>query len=122
MYELTITGDFAAAHYLRDYKGPCEKLHGHNYKLELTIVSDKLNDIGLVVDFHELKSSFEKFLKHMDHVCLNDDVEFFKENNPSAENIAKYVYQGFSKTCEGYKVKDVRVWESDTSGVTYYEL
>lgn len=120
MYELTIISDFASAHFLRGYKGPCENLHGHTYKLELTIEAEELNELGLVVDFREIKIKLKQFLKHLDHVSLND-VPFFKECNPSAENIAGYIYKEFSKKCLPSKVKRVRVWESDSSSVTYYE-
>ena len=120
VYELKISDTFASPHFLREYNGPCENLHGHTYKLEITLQSDQLNDLGLVVDFREVKQKLKKFLEHLDHICLND-VPFFKENNPSTENISRYIYEEFSKQAEGYTVKKVRVWESDCSSVTYYK-
>lgn len=120
MYELTITGDIAAAHFLRGYDGPCKDLHGHTWKMEVTITSEKLNPIGLVVDFRDIKYKLKEFLKHLDHVCLND-LPFFKDHNPSTENLACYVYREFGKQCTPFVVKCVRVWESESSSITYYE-
>jgi len=121
MYELKIKDSFASAHFLRGYHGPCEKLHGHTWKLEITISSNQLDDIGIVVDFKEMKTKLKKFLEQLDHVCLNEDVDFFKDNNPSTENMARYIYEEFSKECKGYKIKQVQVWESDNCSATYYE-
>ena len=120
MYELTITGDIAAAHFLRGYDGPCKDLHEHTWKMEVTVASEKLNSIGLVVDFRDMKCKLKEFLKHLDHVCLND-LPFFKDNNPSTENLAKYIYREFGKQCGSFQLKRVRVWESDSSSITYYE-
>ncbi len=120
MFELSIKGHIASAHFLRGYDGPCKDLHGHTWKIELTILSKELNDIGLVVDFKELKCKFNSFLDSLDHVNLND-LPYFKEINPSTENIARYIYQNFSKEINPLKLKHVQVWESDTASVTYYE-
>ncbi|MDP8212709.1 MAG: 6-carboxytetrahydropterin synthase QueD [Candidatus Zapsychrus exili] len=120
MYELSIKDSIAAAHYLREYKGKCEALHGHTYQIEITIVSPELGSLGMVHDFTELKSKLKDFLSELDHKCLND-LEFFKENNPTTELIAKYVYDSYSKLIDPLKVKKVQVWESDTSSVTYYK-
>jgi len=121
MYELKIKDSFASAHFLRGYQGPCEKLHGHTWKLEITISSDKLNDIGLVVDFKDIKKKLKEFLNGLDHVCLNEDVSFFKKENPSTENMARYIYKEFAKECQPFKIEQVQVWESDNSSVAYYE-
>lgn len=121
MYELMVTADFASAHFLRGYNGPCEKLHGHTWKIQVTIVSDKVNQLGLVVDFRDIKNKLKEFLSHLDHVCLNEDIPFFREHNPSTENLARYIYKEFSKECQPFAVKRVSVWESENSGVTYYE-
>lgn len=120
MYELTINGHFASAHSLRGYDGPCKHVHGHTWKVEVTIQAQMLNNIGLVVDFKELKKKLNEFLMHIDHVNLND-LPAFKEVNPSSENLAKYIYQEFAKLCRPFKLLRVRVWESETSSVTYYE-
>ncbi len=120
MFELAITGDFASAHFLRNYEGPCKNLHGHSWKVEVTIQSDKLNDIGLVVDFRDMKQRLKEVLMPIDHVCLND-LPYFKEVNPSTENLAQYIYREFAKVTHSYILKRVRVWESETSSVTYFE-
>lgn len=120
MFELSIKSHIAAAHYLRGYEGPCKELHGHTWKIEVTLQSETLNEIGLVVDFKDVKCKLEKFLKPLDHVCLND-LEFFKVNNPSTENIAKYIFENFGREVVPLKIKQVQVWESDNASVTYYE-
>lgn len=120
MFELSITSDISSAHFLRNYEGPCKHLHGHTWKIEVTIQSDKLNNIGLVVDFKDMKQKLKEVLMPLDHVCLND-LPYFKEVNPSTENIAVYIYREFKKTCGSFSLKCVRVWESETSSVTYSE-
>ena len=120
MFELSITGDIAAAHFLRGYEGPCKNLHGHTWKIEITLLADQLNEIGLVVDFAEVKKKLREFLLSLDHVCLND-LPFFKEVNPSTENLAKYIYEEFAKVTKPFILKRVRVWESETSSVTYFQ-
>ena len=118
MYELTITDNFSSAHFLRGYDGPCENLHGHTWKVEISLVSERLNDLGLVVDFRLIKDQLKKFLKDLDHVCLND-LPVFKDKNPSTENIAEYIFDSFSKQCVGFRLTKVRVWESESSSVTF---
>ncbi len=120
MFELTVKGEIASAHMLQGYEGPCKDLHGHTWKIEVTIVSEKLNTIGLVVDFQDLKKKLREFLSHLDHVCLND-LPFFKKENPSTENLAKYIYKEFAKQCLPFQLKKVQVWESESSCITYYE-
>ena len=120
MFELSVTGNIASAHFLPGYEGPCKELHGHTWKIEASIVSEELDKIGMVVDFKELKKQLNAFLEHLDHVCLND-LDYFKENNPTTENIAKYIYKNFSGRIAPLKLNKVRVWESDSSSVSYYE-
>lgn len=120
MYELSVTGHFASAHSLRGYKGPCEAVHGHTWKVEVTLESDQTNEIGLVMDFREVKDQLKDLLSRLDHVHLNE-LPAFQNVNPSTENIARYIYQEFSPRCRPHRVKTVRVWESDTASVTYYE-
>lgn len=119
-YELHVNGNFASAHSLKGYHGPCEEIHGHTWKVEVTIQAREINDIGLVVDFHDLKAKLEKFLSQLDHVYLNDHPAF-KINNPSTENLAKFIYQKFSPECLPFRLSKVRVWESENASVTYYE-
>ncbi len=121
MYELMIKGEFAAAHNLRNYKGKCEHLHGHNYNVEIYLESKKLNYQGLVLDFSILKRKLNKVLKVLDHKYLNKDIEFFKKNNPSAENIAKFIYVELEKQIKNCKLKKVSVWESETAKASYYK-
>ena len=122
MYEILIKSDFSGAHNLRGYKGKCEKLHGHNWKVEARFKSDSLDDIGIAVDFKVLKSKLKVVLKKLDHAYLNK-LDAFKRKNPSAENIARYVYVALKKSIckKGQAIKSVSVWESDTSCATYYE-
>jgi 6-pyruvoyltetrahydropterin/6-carboxytetrahydropterin synthase len=120
MFELSVTGHMAAAHFLRGYDGPCKDLHGHTWKVEVTVQADKLNDIGLVVDFRDIKDKLKEFLAHLDHVCLND-VPYFQDRNPSTENLAYYLYQNFGRECRPLRLIRVRVWESESSSVVYYE-
>jgi 6-pyruvoyltetrahydropterin/6-carboxytetrahydropterin synthase len=122
MYELMVETDFAAAHQLRGYKGKCENLHGHNWRVQIIVSSDKLNDIGIVIDFHEIKEISREVISQLDHSFLND-VFPFTEINPSSENIAKWIYDSMHKKVKqkNCAVSSVTVWENDTSSATYYE-
>lgn len=122
MYELMIETSFSAAHQLRGYKGKCEDLHGHNWRVQVIVASDKLNDIGIVIDFHELKSITKEAIATLDHSFLND-IFPFTEINPSSENMAKWIYDTIRKKIQGenYTVSSVTVWENDTASATYYE-
>ena len=122
MYELTVISDFAAAHNLRQYEGECENLHGHNWNVEVTVASKKLNKIGLGVDFKILKRTLENILKRLDHKYLNEIQPFDKEN-PSSENIARYIFKQFQKEIKGKDIKAarVKVWESENAAAVYYE-
>jgi 6-pyruvoyltetrahydropterin/6-carboxytetrahydropterin synthase len=120
MFELSIQGDMASAHFLRGYQGKCKDLHGHTWKIEVVIASDRLDAIGMVADFAILKKQFKDFLTAIDHVCLND-LPYFQAVNPTTENIAKYIYTQFGKVIAPLNIKTVQVWESDTAGIKYYE-
>jgi len=120
MFELSIKGDFASAHFLKGYDGPCKDLHGHTWKVEVVLQSDQLNSVGLVVDFKEIKKQLKDFLMAIDHVNLNE-LSYFKEINPSTENLAKYIYDGFTLKIQPLKIKQVTVWESDVASVTYFK-
>lgn len=122
MYELTILSDFAAAHNLRQYEGECENLHGHNWKVEVTVISKRLNKIGLAVDFKVLKKILEGILEKLDHKYLNEIPPFDKEN-PSSENLARYIFKQYKAALKSTRVKvaKVKVWESDNAAATYYE-
>ena len=86
----------------------------------MAVRSEKLDEIGLVIDFRVIKEKLRSFLKNIDHVCLND-LAYFKENNPSSENIARYIYKEFAPDCKPLKIVRVTVWESDSSNVSYFE-
>lgn len=118
MYSIKIEAYFSSAHNLRGYKGKCEKLHGHNWKVEVVVAKDKLDKAGMVLDFKDLKSKLNKLLEKLDHKYLNN-VPYFKKVNPTSENIAKYIYDNFKSWV--LNLKSVTVWESDNSLATYYE-
>lgn len=122
MYELTVISDFAAAHNLRQYEGECENLHGHNWNIEVTVATKKLNKIGLGVDFKILKRTLENILKRLDHEYLNEIQPFDKEN-PSSENIARYIFKQLQKEIKDKNIKTarVKVWESENAAAVYYE-
>ena len=121
MFELSIEAQFSAAHQLRGYKGKCEQMHGHNWRVQVSISSEKLNDIGIVIDFHDLKNLTIEIVSPLDHSHLNE-VFPFTEINPSSENIAKWIFESAKKRLEGIvKVNSVTVWESENSSATYYE-
>jgi 6-pyruvoyltetrahydropterin/6-carboxytetrahydropterin synthase len=121
MFEVTIEETFAAGHALRNYHGKCENVHGHNYRCQVTLEGAELDDIGLLVDFVELKRVVHSVLDRMDHQWLNEFPPF-DVLNPSAENMARYIYQQVAeglKVREGVRVGLVRLWETDTSQATY---
>jgi 6-pyruvoyltetrahydropterin/6-carboxytetrahydropterin synthase len=122
MFKLTIVTDFAAAHCLRNYQGECENLHGHNWKVEVTVKARELDKAGLGIDFKILKEKTNILLKTLDHKYLND-LKPFKELSPSSENISKYLYDQLSATFNdcNVTVDAVTVWESDRACATYYE-
>jgi len=123
MYILTIEDHFASAHQLRGYKGKCENIHGHNWKVVMSVKGEKLNEIGLLIDFHDLKVILKKICGDLDHKNVNE-VEPFDRINPSSENIAGYIakraQEELDRTGEDIAVDSVTVWESDTSRCTFY--
>jgi len=122
MYELKIISQFAAAHQLREYEGGCEKLHGHNWKIEVTVSGYKLEENGLLVDFRVIKDATKKVLGTLDHKFLNE-LEPFKNSNPSSENIACHIFKSLSRELNGNSVKVTKVtaWESDSACASYTE-
>lgn len=120
MYEITVEKDFDAAHFLRGYQGKCEALHGHRFRVAVTVKADKLNDIGLGYDFTELKQKLGEVLARFDHTCLND-IAPFKRINPSSENIATTIYQELKRKLKSAPVviTTIEVWESPQSRITY---
>ena len=122
MYELTVQRGFSAAHHLRDYEGACARMHGHNYRVEITVAGPQPLQNGMLLDFGELKAICDEVLDAMDHQCLND-LPQFQSANVTAENIAAYVYHAIAGKLPfaGVKMARVRMWESDYSSVTYWE-
>lgn len=123
MYKLMIETSFASAHQLRGYKGKCENLHGHNWKVQAYVTAEKLNEIDIAIDFHDLKRITNEIVAQLDHKFLND-VFPFTEKNPSSENIARWIFDSLKNklaSCENIKVSAVTVWESETASATYYE-
>ena len=120
MYVISIERHFDAAHYLRDYQGKCESLHGHRYVVVAKVKAGQLNKIGLAFDFTVLKKNLDDILSSFDHTCLND-VPPFDKINPSAENIASTIYDGLKPrlTEEPVSLDCIEVYESPDSWVTY---
>ncbi|KWT76831.1 MAG: 6-carboxytetrahydropterin synthase QueD [Nitrospirota bacterium] len=122
MYELMIETTFCAAHQLRNYKGKCEELHGHNWRIQVYVQAERLNDIDIAMDFHDLKRYAKEVTDQLDHAFLNN-VFPFTEINPSSENISRWIYDSMKKKIveETVRLTAVTVWESDSASATYYE-
>jgi 6-pyruvoyltetrahydropterin/6-carboxytetrahydropterin synthase len=120
VYQISVEQHFDAAHYLRGYRGKCEALHGHRYRVVLKVEAAELNDIGLAYDFVELKKYLAEVIARFDHTCLNDVLPF-TEINPSAENLAANIYKELKARLAGAPVtiSSVEVWESPQTGVIY---
>lgn len=121
-YEVHVQLQFSAAHHLRGYPGNCETPHGHNWTVGIYIECDKLNELGIGIDFLGVQSEVNSILKDLDHKDLNA-LQFFQDQNPSSENIAKYVYQNLAQklNTQDIRVKKVHVSETDNFGVSYWE-
>ncbi len=126
MYEITVEKDFAAAHRLKEYDGNCEKLHGHNWRVAVSIKTDCLNKLGLAIDFRKAKQMLKDVLSVFDHTCLND-LKLFENENPSCERIAKHIFNDVKNRLlqmtdmPQLTISKVTVWESPGSSVTYRE-
>jgi 6-pyruvoyltetrahydropterin/6-carboxytetrahydropterin synthase len=118
MHSIKVEAGFSSAHNLREYKGKCEDLHGHNWKVEAVVRREKLDPIGMLMDFKELKTPLNAILEDLDHKYLND-LEPFKKLNPTSENIARYIYERLKKEIPDLSL--VTVWENSTSSATYEE-
>ena len=123
MYEVTIIKSFSAAHLLSQVGGKCEELHGHNFKVELSVGAAELNSSGLLIDFRLVKQWLGEIFEEIDHKHLNE-IPFFAKLNPSAENVARFIAERISPLAkkEGVKVTRVKVWESENAFVTYEEM
>jgi 6-pyruvoyltetrahydropterin/6-carboxytetrahydropterin synthase len=122
MYEVSVDESFAAAHNLRNYKGKCENLHGHNYKVRVTLSGKELDSTGLLYDFVHLKQAIQGVIRSLDHTYLNE-LPPFDVLNPSAENIARYIYDQTARqlppAANGAGIASITVWESDVTAATY---
>lgn len=120
MYEITIETHFSAAHRLRQYNGECERLHGHNWNVQISVTSEKINELGMVMDFKELKVNAKALLDRFDHQYLNE-VPPFTEINPTTENMAKFIFDELSRIINtvSVKVSKITIWESPTCYASY---
>ena len=120
-FEVMIELNFSSAHQLRGYKGKCENLHGHNYKIEIYARGRELDNIGLLVDFGELKQAADEIVQYLDHRNINELPPFDEELNPSAENLARYILERVAARVgdERVRVYKVRCYETPTSVATY---
>ena len=118
MYEIKVKSNFSAAHNLRNYRGKCENLHGHNWNIEAVFKYKTLEADGMAVDFKEAKCVLEAVLKKFDHSYLND-TGAFKKLNPTSENMAKLIFDGIRKS--NRHISSVSVWENENSCATYKE-
>jgi 6-pyruvoyltetrahydropterin/6-carboxytetrahydropterin synthase len=121
-FEVMIERNFSSAHQLRGYRGKCENLHGHNYKIEIYARGRELNHIGLLVDFVELKQAADELVTYLDHKNLNELEPFVTEQNPSAENVARFCLEKLAAKLNDDRVQiyKVRCFETPTSVATYH--
>jgi 6-pyruvoyltetrahydropterin/6-carboxytetrahydropterin synthase len=126
MFSIKIIRDFAGAHRLRNYKGKCEELHGHNWKVEAAVFGNRLDAAGMLYDFSSLKKMVDDILLELDHKYLNE-LKPFEKDNPTSENIAKYIFGMLAEKLaqeppsSGVRLSHVTVWETGTSAATYQE-
>jgi 6-pyruvoyltetrahydropterin/6-carboxytetrahydropterin synthase len=121
-YTLKVVTDFAAAHALRGYRGECSQLHGHNWKVEVEVIASSLDEVGMGIDFKTIKATTKEALSRLDHRHLNE-IAPFDDINPTAENIAAYLFQQLSKNLQGprTRVGAVTLWETERACVRYTE-
>ncbi|MHB8067907.1 MAG: 6-carboxytetrahydropterin synthase QueD [Desulfobaccales bacterium] len=122
MYEIKIITSFSAAHRLENFYGKCESLHGHNWKVEVFLKGENLDEAGLLLDFGAVKAQTRELLEEIDHKYLNE-LPAFSHQNPSSENLASYLFQRLAVILnrDGVKISRVNVWESDSSCASYYQ-
>ena len=124
MFEVSVEEMFAAGHALRHYRGKCENVHGHNWRVMVTFVGETVDKAGMLVDFVEVKKSMSKVIDYLDHQFIND-LKPFDELSPSAENIAKYFYDEMTSALAAIpsdapcKISRVKVWETDDASACY---
>lgn len=124
MFEIKVSAEFEAAHRIAGYPGKCDRLHGHSWIVEASVVGHQLDELGMLVDFKLVKGYLRDLLETLDHRFLNELPAFVERQNPTAENIAQYIYNEMKKAeffNENVKLKHIQVWESPKSSVTYTE-
>lgn len=122
MFDIFIDTHFSSGHHLRNYPGNCEKPHGHNWKVTVTVRATELDELGMGIDFRALKAATKAVIDTLDHTDLNEHPAF-QSQNPSSENLARHIFTKLKKTLttDRYRPYSVTVRETDTSGVTYHE-
>ncbi|MCI0488003.1 MAG: 6-carboxytetrahydropterin synthase QueD [Blastocatellia bacterium] len=121
MYEVMIEEEFSAAHALRGYRGKCENLHGHNWKVEVYVRGERLDEVGMLVDFRELKAATREVIRYLDHYNLNELKPFDNELNPSSEHLAGFILHKVAERIDSDRIKvyKVRVWETPSTSASY---
>jgi len=119
-YTLKVVSDFASAHTLRDYPGACSRMHGHNWKVEAEVEASQLNNVGMAIDFKKIRQQVRELTDLLDHRYLNE-IEPFDEINPTAENIAAFIFSGLSTSLndEQVRVKAITLWETERACVRF---
>jgi len=122
MFEITVEDSFPAAHALGAYRGPCERVHGHNYRVRVSLAGEQLGEAGLLMDFVEVRRLLREVLAPFDHRLLNE-VAPFDTRNPTAENLARYFFEELSRRLAAHaprvRVAEVRIWETDGATAAY---
>ena len=121
MYEVMIEEEFSAAHALRGYRGKCENMHGHNWKVEVYVRGERLDQVGMLVDFRELKAATRRVMEILDHQNLNELKPFDVEMNPSSEHLAGFILHKVAEQIGDHRLQvyKVRVWETPSTSATY---
>lgn len=119
-FEVSMTQEFAAAHWLDNYEGNCKNIHGHTWKVEIIVSGEQLNEAGMLVDFREVRKVLASIVARFDHGLLNN-ISPFDKLNPTAENIAQYIYCEAKNYFENQKIVLVKVWESSSAWASYRE-
>lgn len=122
MFEIHVSAEFEAAHRIAGYNGKCDRLHGHSWIVEVAVTGNKLDELGMLVDFKVVKGRLRDLLETLDHQYLNELPAFKEGYNPTAEHLAQYIYEEMAKAeffNENVKLKHIQVWESPKSSVIY---
>lgn len=122
MLVLTVKSHFDAAHRLSNYQGKCSRIHGHTWQIEVNVYGEELDQVGMLIDFGDLKKLVRKVLGQFDHSYINEDVAAFRALNPTAENLAYYIFSSIEEELgsKNAKVLSVKVWESPEACATYF--